>query len=343
VIDGDPEKGFIPEDDPARAAPVRYWPPRSPPPVDNRIRARCPACSLLWWVHGDLAGFRLRCDCGAWADVPLAKRDEGLGPAGPALPSPELERDALSKAETGSVEEHASREIVLRDEGLATGLALEPGSLREASVRTRQKWTDRSILELAAMMGAFWIPSLLLMFLAEGRTQALLMPLASLGGGILVLGIGLAAGSTMFVLLRRTAGRFYLEAGILAFVAAFVALGWTHLLTEAGMSDGESWFDALKEELGIPWMLFLVGLCPALFEELAFRGLFQGRVAALLGEKLGILVTGAAFATAHGITAGFLFHAFLGVYLCWLRVRSASLYPGMVNHFLYNSTLVVLA
>ena len=48
------------------------------------------------------------------------------------------------------------------------------------------------------------------------------------------------------------------------------------------------------------------------------------------------------FALAHGVGLGLPFHVGGGFYLCWLRARSGSLYPGMLLHFLYNGALVVI-
>ena len=87
--------------------------------------------------------------------------------------------------------------------------------------------------------------------------------------------------------------------------------------------------------------LLLIGVFPAIFEELAFRGMLQGRLTAILGRREGILATGAAFAMAHGISIGTPFHIFLGFYLGFLRERSGSLLPGMGLHFLYNSAIVL--
>jgi membrane protease YdiL (CAAX protease family) len=102
----------------------------------------------------------------------------------------------------------------------------------------------------------------------------------------------------------------------------------------------ESEIQELRETLGRPLLLFVIGFCPGVFEELAFRGLLQGRLTALLGRNQAILATGAAFALAHGVTMAFPIHLSIGVYLCWLRARSGSLLPGMLLHAAYNSVLV---
>jgi membrane protease YdiL (CAAX protease family) len=116
---------------------------------------------------------------------------------------------------------------------------------------------------------------------------------------------------------------------------------WVGLLRDA-FAGWEQEMVALRKQLGIPLLLFVMALCPGVFEELAFRGLLQGRLAALLGRNQAIWATGAAFALAHGVTLGFPFHVTGGVYLCWLRARCDSLLPGMLLHMAYNATLVMI-
>lgn len=345
----DGQEGFPPEEAPETPESPRYWPKWGAPPPERRLEVRCPRCSLLWWIHQDLAGFRLRCECGAWLDVPPGEQEPLAPLLLPGHPVQEKELEQLPGNSLWTKDEdrwfQPSEELPgkVYEEDIPTSLPLAPGTLRHASVKTRQRWTNRSILELAGMLCAFWIPSALVFFLAEGRAKALYMPFASLAAGLLVLLVGLSSGIYTFGLLRKARLRFFLEAGLLAFCTAFLALGLSRFLQEHGVSKEGLWLETVKEVLGIPWMLLLIGTCPAVFEELAFRGLLQGRLAALLGENLGILATGSAFALAHGITTGFPFHMFLGLYLCWLRVRCHSLLPCMVLHFLYNSTLVILA
>ena len=68
----------------------------------------------------------------------------------------------------------------------------------------------------------------------------------------------------------------------------------------------------------------------------------QGRLAALYGRAGSIVTTGTLFALAHGIGLGLPFHTLGGFYLCWLRARCDSLYPGMLMHMLYNGGLLVI-
>ena len=98
----------------------------------------------------------------------------------------------------------------------------------------------------------------------------------------------------------------------------------------------------MREVLG-PWgLVFVYAVSPALFEELAFRGLLQGRLLALMGW-LGDPLDGDALRRCHGISMGTPLHLGIGLFLGWLRDRSGSLWPGILLHLGYNATLVLTA
>jgi membrane protease YdiL (CAAX protease family) len=70
-------------------------------------------------------------------------------------------------------------------------------------------------------------------------------------------------------------------------------------------------------------------------EELFFRGLGV-TVFRIFGSTVAILATGLVFGLAHGIPAAIPALGFFGVCLAWLRVKSDSVWPGVVAHSLYN-------
>ena len=56
-------------------------------------------------------------------------------------------------------------------------------------------------------------------------------------------------------------------------------------------SSADGGLEELARELGPILLVCVVAVAPAIFEELAFRGLLQGRLCALMGRETGILVT----------------------------------------------------
>ncbi|HUR28966.1 MAG TPA: type II CAAX endopeptidase family protein [Planctomycetota bacterium] len=298
------------------------------------IACRCPACGQSWSVHRDLTGYRVRCECGTFVTITAA------------LSVPR--QDALdllthSDALDGSVPRHeglfapptAPREVALDS-------TLEAGALAEARNDVVVSWTSRTILELALMMAALVLPPLLVMILTSGSSSPVWLPLSSLISSLCVIAVGMFAPGYTFGSLKLAKPRYFVEAGGALIVALGFAFLWTFLWRMGRpISADDGGFLELRQELGPAMALFVVALCPGIFEELAFRGLLQGRLGALFGTTTALLVTGAAFAWAHGVTMGFPIHLSLGLYLCWLRARSESLIPGMCLHALYNGTIVL--
>ncbi len=95
------------------------------------------------------------------------------------------------------------------------------------------------------------------------------------------------------------------------------------------------------EGRGFGWAVWLIAVNPALFEELAFRGLLFGALIRRVGLVETLAVTSVAFAILHLSPIMLPTHVGLGLYLGWLRHRSGSLYPAMTAHFLHN-LLVIL-
>jgi membrane protease YdiL (CAAX protease family) len=195
-------------------------------------------------------------------------------------------------------------------------------------------------LSLAAIMACFWGPPIVVQLLTSGAHEALWMPIVSVAGSLLVLVLAHAGREYAAQGLRGALPRYFVEAVLVAAAAAALALGWVKVIEQA-FPHATSEFPALRREIGLPMMLFVISLCPGVFEELAFRGLLQGRVMLLMGRMTTLLVVGAAFGVAHGITIGLPFHIGLGIWLAFLRDRSGSLLPGMIAHMIYNAAIVV--
>lgn len=75
-------------------------------------------------------------------------------------------------------------------------------------------------------------------------------------------------------------------------------------------------------------------------EELFFRGIGV-RALAVFGATAAILVTGIVFAAVHGVVGALPPLALFGIGLAWIRVRSASMWPGFIAHATYNGIGVV--
>ncbi len=139
-------------------------------------------------------------------------------------------------------------------------------------------------------------------------------------------------------------------AGVLAALAAiaFASLMVAVLPPDASRLTGP--MSKLLDAPGFPRMLVQVLAVAGapLVEEFVFRGAFFAALARGWGVRWAGIVTTVLFMALHapdkaGWWPGFLVIGFLGALLVLLRLRYKSLWPGMLAHFLYNGSFLVLS
>ena len=135
--------------------------------------------------------------------------------------------------------------------------------------------------------------------------------------------------------LRRFPPRtLWLVAGVIV-VSLAVAAGLEPVL-HAGEEQGlepERW----RPEKAVPFAVNAVVIVTVVpfAEELFYRGLGV-RALRIFGPVVAVVGTALVFGFAHGILAALPVLAFFGVALAWLRLRTDSVWPGVVAHAAYN-------
>ena len=317
--------------------PIKTWPPGRELPDDECVELSCVNCRTHWRIHDRLRGFRLRCTCNTWLQIPdpagttdstqliATDSDAGLPPA--TQERRKFQRDA-------TVDEHGLIKIP-EDEGdviytsIPTDAPLAPGAMARASHSNRRHWTNRTLLEFVLLMAALLGPQILASLMTENNEFALLLPFASLLSGVLVASIIAWAGPYGRLGLRSASLGYVLEAVGVAALSVAIAMLYMRMLEQV-FTDTDGGFDSVIEQLGLEASLFVIAVTPAVLEEIIFRGMLQGRLMALLGRSSGFNVTACAFAVVHGQPAVLPIHLGFGLYLGWLRHRSNSLLPGML-------------
>ncbi len=296
------------------------WAPAGHEPEDSEVPLDCASCGQGWMLGAKLRGCRVRCSCGAWMDVP--KEEAAL-----ALPR---ELGLAILGETTRQEE----DLELPSHGIYVD-----GAFEKANHASKNRWVSLTILDLSLVMAGFWGIQIAFFFLLPAGREDLLLPLSTPVIGIWVLLIAYWRKGMAFRGLHLTKPRFFFE----ALGACALFLGCAILLTMLvrGGEDPNPLKMAVRS-MGLPLAIGVIAAFPAFFEEIAFRGLVLGRLTPLMGGSLGAWVAGLAFALAHGVSFAFPLLLAIGVYLSYLRIRSGSLLPGMVLHFLYNGLLVFM-
>jgi membrane protease YdiL (CAAX protease family) len=87
----------------------------------------------------------------------------------------------------------------------------------------------------------------------------------------------------------------------------------------------------------------VIAVVAPVVEEFVFRGLGMAVVGAFYGGIAAVVVTGLGFGLAHGLVVALPVLTVFGVILGWLRGRTASLYPPILLHALFNASSLLAA
>jgi uncharacterized protein len=89
------------------------------------------------------------------------------------------------------------------------------------------------------------------------------------------------------------------------------------------------------------WLVFVM-ICvqPAVFEELAFRGVVLGSLRPTLSDAEAVIVSAMLFMTLHVAPSAFPHTFAMGLAAGIIRLRSGSLLPCMLLHFVHNSVVI---
>lgn len=135
-------------------------------------------------------------------------------------------------------------------------------------------------------------------------------------------------------------------AGYAAIVAASVAIVLVVAVYARSVNNlfgihvpGE--LDAYRDH-SVAVAVVMVAVVPPLAEEIAFRGLIYGGLRRSLTPSEAMIVSSFAFAIMHLSVPMLITHFPLGLYLCWLRRRSDSLWPGIFAHACHNLGVCLL-
>jgi uncharacterized protein len=129
----------------------------------------------------------------------------------------------------------------------------------------------------------------------------------------------------------------------IAALIQFALLGAVFYLLEQTGIPFERVTDEIQNHDYALWQLLaLYSLTPAVFEEIAFRGIIFDRLRRVLGDREGWLVQAALFSVLHLSPVIFPTHFAMGLIAGWLRMRTGSLIPCMILHAVWNAANILL-
>jgi membrane protease YdiL (CAAX protease family) len=86
----------------------------------------------------------------------------------------------------------------------------------------------------------------------------------------------------------------------------------------------------------------VVAVLAPIVEEITFRGLGY-KLLEPFGKWTAILLVGLLFGLAHGLVEALPILAAFGAGLAYVRMRTGSVYPGMIVHSAFNSLVLIVA
>lgn len=106
------------------------------------------------------------------------------------------------------------------------------------------------------------------------------------------------------------------------------------------MGSGETALSDRTDMYGISMLLLAVAVCPAVCEEVAFRGFVMGRLKEY-GDGFAVVMSALVFGMMHGNLPKILFAFLTGLLLGCIRQATGSLIPSMLVHFCNNAVSVL--
>ena len=127
----------------------------------------------------------------------------------------------------------------------------------------------------------------------------------------------------------------------LLFSLSWLNIGFERLLRLIGYDASPSYFPDLSGGR-VALALFVMALLPALFEEALFRGVLLQSIKEETGHLNAVLLCGMCFALYHASALQTIYQFVCGCAFALLTIRSRSLVPGIIAHFLNNAVIIIL-
>ena len=139
----------------------------------------------------------------------------------------------------------------------------------------------------------------------------------------------------------------YILIAVLISVGMFLGFGFLNekfaefLVGVGAVLPENSVSDAINSVGSFILFFFLIGILPAIFEEIFFRGLLV-RGLKNTGRVFTVILVALAFALYHASAVQFIYQLIYGAVLTLLAIKSKSVIPSMVAHFINNGLILVL-
>ncbi len=130
---------------------------------------------------------------------------------------------------------------------------------------------------------------------------------------------------------------------LLSPLLAYLVILFSDFLNQSMFDHTQSDYYEQFSDTSFPLIISLlfIGVFPALFEEIAFRGTMFNLIHQYAGKSPTIIITSIMFTMLHFSIFAVLWIFPLGMLFGYLRSKYNTIWYGMIAHFMYNSSIVV--
>jgi uncharacterized protein len=181
-------------------------------------------------------------------------------------------------------------------------------------------------------------------FLFDFRIHVLPLTIQTIGLAAVTSFFAVRHWRTLAVSLKKVGLLHWQNLAGLAMLAVLLVInyayhGWIQSL--AG-DDLQSFSDEVAQAgMSASALIVLFVICPAVTEEIGFRGLLQPWLTIAIRPWKGMVLTAGLFAAVHFSIISFPYLFAVGLLLGWVRRTTGSLYPPMVLHGLHNYIVIM--
>jgi membrane protease YdiL (CAAX protease family) len=127
-------------------------------------------------------------------------------------------------------------------------------------------------------------------------------------------------------------------------VLAFLVTHFADFLNQSVFNTNNSSYYEHYKDSPSPLLLCIisVGVFPAIFEEIAFRGILFNELKNIMSVNATIIITTVLFTILHFSFISFLWIFPIGFLFGYLRSKYNNLIYGIIGHFVYNSSIVLI-
>jgi membrane protease YdiL (CAAX protease family) len=131
---------------------------------------------------------------------------------------------------------------------------------------------------------------------------------------------------------------------VIGAIAGAFLISFIGSLINLSINDDVFYDVYLFEDTNYPLLFGVLFICvqPAIFEEVAFRGFMYSNLQKVTQPVSAIYITGFLFGIMHLSIISLLWLIPIGLVFAFLRMKYNTLWYGIVGHFVYNGTIVLI-